>query len=190
MFKLDLEKAEEPEIKLPTSTGSSTEKVGEVQKNIYFFFIDYVRQRLWPCGSQQTVENLLKRWEYQTTLPASCEIYMQVKKQELEPETWHNRLVPNRERSTSRLYFVTLLIHLICREHHVTCWAGWSTAGIKITGRNINNLRYADDTTLMAESQEELKSLLMKVKEESEKVGLKHYIQKTKIIASGPITSW
>ena len=63
-------------------------------------------------------------------------------------------------------------------------------AGIKIAGRNINNLRYTDDTTLMAESEEELKSLLMKVKEESEKVGLKPNIQKTKIMASGPITSW
>ena len=63
-------------------------------------------------------------------------------------------------------------------------------AGIKISGRNINNLRYADDTTFMAESEEKLKSLLMKVKEESEKVGLKLNIQKTKIMASGPITSW
>ena len=63
-------------------------------------------------------------------------------------------------------------------------------AGIKIARRNINNLRYADDTTLMAESEEELKSFLMKVKEESEKVGLKLNIQKTKIMASGPITSW
>ena len=63
-------------------------------------------------------------------------------------------------------------------------------AGIQIVGRNINNLRYADDTTLMAESEEELKSLLMKVKEESEKVGLKLNIQKTKIMVSGPITSW
>ena len=69
---------------------------------------------------------------------------------------------------------------------------GWreAQAGIKISGRNINNLRYADDTTLMAESEEELKSLLMKVKEESEKVGLKLNIQKIKIMASGPITSW
>ena len=65
-----------------------------------------------------------------------------------------------------------------------------SQAGIKIAGRNINNLRYADDTTLMAESEEELKTLLMKVKEESEKFGIKLNIQKTKIMASGPITSW
>ena len=63
-------------------------------------------------------------------------------------------------------------------------------AGIKIAGRNINNLRYADDTMLMVQSEEELKSLLMKVKEESEKVGLKFNIQKTEIMASGPITSW
>ena len=67
---------------------------------------------------------------------------------------------------------------------------GEAQAGFKIAGRNINNLRYADDTTLMAEIKEELKSLLMKMKEESEKVGLKLNIQKTKIMASGPITSW
>ena len=70
------------------------------------------------------------------------------------------------------------------------CWAGWIQAGIKIVGRNINNLRYADNTTLMAENKEELNSLLMKVKEESEKVGLKLSLQKTKIMASGPIISW
>ena len=75
---------------------------------------------------------------------------------------------------------------------YITRNAGLEEAqdGIKIAGRNINNFRYADDTTLMAESEEELKSLLMKVKEESEKVGLKLNIQITKIIASGPITSW
>ena len=79
---------------------------------------------------------------------------------------------------------------LICRVHHAKCWAGWSKAGIQITGRNVNNLRYADDTTFMAESDEELKSQLMKVKVESEKVGLKRNIQKMKIMASRPITSW
>jgi len=72
----------------------------------------------------------------------------------------------------------------------VKCRLDEAQAGIRIAGRNINNLRYADDITLMTESEEELKSLLMKVKEESEKVGLKLNIQKTKIIASGPITSW
>ena len=90
-----------------------------------------------------------------------------------------NRLVPNRKRSTSRLYTVTLLIELLCRVHHEKCWAGVAQAGIKIAGRNINNLRYAEDTTLMAENEEELKSLLMKVKEGSAKAGLKLNIQKT-----------
>ena len=89
-----------------------------------------------------------------------------------------NRLVPNRKRSMSRLNVVTMLR-----------WMDEAQAGIKIAGRNINNFRYADDTILMAES-EELKILLMKVKEESEKVGLKLNIQKTKIMTSGPITSW
>ena len=74
--------------------------------------------------------------------------------------------------------------------HHGNAGLDDSQAGIKIAGRNINNLRYADDTTLMAESEEELKSLLLKVKKESEKVGLKPNIQKMKIMASGPITSW
>ena len=78
----------------------------------------------------------------------------------------------------------------ISRVHQAKCRADEAQAGTKIAGRNISNLRYADDTTLMAESEEELKSLLMKVKEESEKVGLKLNIQKMKITASGPITSW
>ena len=81
------------------------------------------------------------------------------------------------------------------RLHHLKCHKlglglDEAQAGIKIPGRNINNFRYTDDTTLMAEIEEELKSLLIKVKEDSEKVGLKHNIQKTKIMASGPITSW
>ena len=74
--------------------------------------------------------------------------------------------------------------------HHEKCWVEEEQAGIKIARRNINDLRYTDDTTLMAESEEELKSLLTKVKVESEKVGLKLNIQKMKIIASGPTTSW
>ena len=88
------------------------------------------------------------------------------------------------------LYIVTLLIQLICRVHYEKLWAGRSTSWNQDCWENINNLIYADDTTLMAESKEELKSLLMKVKEESEKVGLKLHIQKTKIMASSPITSW
>ena len=94
------------------------------------------------------------------------------------------------KRSTSRLFIATLLIYLLCRVHHEKRWTGRTQAGIKIAGRNINNLRYVDDTTLMAESEEELKSLLMKEKVESEKVGLKLNIQKTKIMASSLIASW
>ena len=79
---------------------------------------------------------------------------------------------------------------LVCRIRHGKCWAGWITRGIKIAERNIYNLRYADDTTLLEESEEELKILLMRVKEESEKAVLKFNIQKTKIMASGSNISW
>ena len=90
----------------------------------------------------------------------------------------------------SRLYIVTLLIDFYAEYIMWIAKLDEVQAGMKIARRNINNLRYADDTTLMAESKEELKSLLIKVKEESEKVGLKLSIQKTKIMASGSITSW
>ena len=114
---------------------------------------------------------------------------MQVKKQQLELD---NRLVPNQERSMSRLYIVTLLICLFNLYAEYTMRnAGLdeTQAGIKIAGKNINNLRYADNTTCMAESEEELKSLLIKVKEESEKAGLKLNFQKMKFMASTPITN-
>ena len=90
----------------------------------------------------------------------------------------------------SRLYIVTLLIYFYAEYIMRNAGLEEAQAGIKIAGRNINNLRYADDITFMAESEEELKSLLMKVKKESEKVGVTFNIQKTKIMASGPITSW
>ena len=90
----------------------------------------------------------------------------------------------------SRLYIVTCLFNLHAEYIMRNAGLEEAQAGIKIAGRNINNLRYADDTILMAELEEKLKSLLMKVKEESEKVGLKFNIQKTKIMASSPITSW
>ena len=92
---------------------------------------------------------------------------------------------------TDGLKLYPLVFTLVYAEYIMrNVWLGEAQAVIKITGRNINNLRYADDTTLMTENKEELKSLLMKVKEESEKVGLKLNIQKTKTMASGPITSW
>ena len=113
---------------------------------------------------------------------------MQVKKQQLKTDM--EKLTGSK---LGKKYIKAVYCHpaylIICRIHH---WnAGLEAqAGIKISGRNINNLRYADDTILMAESEEELKSLLMKVKEESEKAGLKITIQNTKIMAPGPITSW
>ena len=110
---------------------------------------------------------------------------MQVRKQQLELAGHGTRLVPNRKRSMSPCLF-NLYADYIMRNTGLE----EAQAGIKIAGRNISNLRYADDTTLMAESEGELKSLLMKVKEESGKVGLKLNIQKTKIMASGPIISW
>ena len=88
----------------------------------------------------------------------------------------------------SKLYIVTLLINFYAEYIMRNARLGEAQAGIKIAGRNINNLRYADDTILMAESEEDLKSLFKRVKEESEKVGLKLNIQKTKIMASSPIT--
>ena len=115
---------------------------------------------------------------------------MQVRKQQLELDMEHNRLVSNRKRSASRLYIVTCLFNLHAEYIMRNTGLEEAQAGIKIVRRNINNLRYAHDTTLTTESEEELKSLLMKAKEESEKVGLKLNIQKMKIMASGPITSW
>ena len=113
---------------------------------------------------------------------------MQVRKQ--QKWTWNNGLVPNRKRSTSRLILSPCLFNLYAEYIMRNAGLDEAQAGIKISGRNINNLRYTDDTTLIAEREEELKSLLMKVKEESEKVDLKLNIQKTKIMASSPITSW
>ena len=129
-----------------------------------------------------------KRWEYQTTCPASWENYTG---QEATVRIGHG---------TRDWFQIGKGVHQGCIMSPClfnlyavyimnNARLDWAQTGIKIAGKNINNLRYADDTTLMAESKE-LKSLLMKVKEESQKVGLKLNIQKTKIMASGPITSW
>ena len=114
---------------------------------------------------------------------------MQVKKQQLEPdmEKWTGSKLG--EEYVKAVYCHSAYLTYMW-AHHVKCQEDESQAGIKIARRNINNLRYAADTTLMAESEEELKSLLMKAKVENEKVNLKLNIQKTKIMASGPITSW
>ena len=114
---------------------------------------------------------------------------MQVKKQQLEPDMEQRTSLKLRKEYVKAVYchpaYLTYMQNISCE-----CWTGWNTTGIKIAGRNINNLRYAVDTTLIAESKEELKNLLIKVKEESEKAGLKLSIQKTKITASSPIISW
>ena len=129
-----------------------------------------------------------KRWEYQTILPVSWETCMQDKKQQLEPDI--------EQQTGSKLgkeYVKAIYCHPDCLTSMQSMWNARlddSQAGIKIAERNINNLRYADDTTLVAESEKELKSLLMRVKEEHEEAGLKLNIQNTKIMASGPITSW
>ena len=113
---------------------------------------------------------------------------MQVKKQQLEPDMELRTGSKSRKEYVKAEYChpaVLTYMHIMQNAR-----LDEAQAGIKIAGRNINNLRYADNATLMAESEEELKSFLMKVKEESEKAGLKLNIQKTKVIASGPITSW
>ena len=132
----------------------------------------------------------LKRWEYQTTLPASCETCMQVQKQQLELDMEQQTSLKLGKEYVKAVMLSSCLFHLYAESIMWNAGLDEAQAGIKIAGRNINTLRYADDTTLMAESEEELNSLLMKVKEESEKAGLKLNILKTKIMASGPITSW
>ena len=185
MFKLDLEKAEETEIKLPTSAGS-LKKQKEFQKNIYFCFINYAEafdyvdhNKLWKIQEMGIPDHL----------------------------TWLLRNLYAGQEATVRTGRGTDRFQIgkgVCQgcilspclfnlfAEYIMRNGGLEEAqtGIKIARRNINNLTYADDTTLMAESEEELKNLMMKVKEESEKVGSKLNIQKTKIMASSPITSW
>ena len=187
MFKLVLEKAEEPEIKI-ANIRWIIEKTREFQKNIYFCFIDYAKA--FDCVDHNKLWKILKEMGIPDHLTClSRNLYAG---QEATVRTGHGTTdwfqigkgVHQVSISSSCLF--NLYAEYIMRN------AGLEEAqsGIEIAGRNINNLRYADDTTLMAESEEELKSLLMKVKEETEKVGLKLNIQKTKIMASGPITSW
>ena len=114
---------------------------------------------------------------------------MQVKEQQLELDMEQQTGSKLGKEYVKAVYCYPAYLTM-CRVHHETCWLDEAQTGIQFAGRNINNLRYADDTTLMAESEEELSSLLTKVKEESEKVGLKLNIQKTKIMAASPITSW
>ena len=163
------------------------EKGREFQKNIYFCFIDYVKafdcvdhNKLWTIQEMGIPDHL------------TCLLRNVYAGQEATVRTGH--------RTTDWFHIgkgvcqgcVLLPCLFNFYAEYIMRNAGLeeTQAGIKIAGRDINDLRYADDTTLMAESEEELKSLLMKMKEESEKIGLKLNIRKTKIMASGPITSW
>ena len=183
MFKLDLEKAEEPEIKLPTSAGSS--KKQEFQKNIYFCFIDYAKA--FDCADQNKLWKILKEMGLLDHL--TCFLRNLYAGQEATVRTGHGRTdwFHIGKRVHQGCILSPCLFNLHAEYIMQNARLDEAQVGIKIARRNINNLRYS--TTLMAES-EELKSLLMKVQEESGKVGLKLYIQKTKIMASGPITSW
>ena len=167
IFKLDSEKAEKPEVKLPTFVGSSKKQENSRKASTSASLTTLKPLTVWIT---QTVENSSRDGN---TRPPACLLRNLYASQEASwNQTWNNRLVPNWERSTSRLYIVTLLINLYANYITWNARLDEAQAGIKIARRNINNLRNAEDTTLMAESEEELKSLLMKVKEESDKVGL------------------
>ena len=186
MSKLDLEKAEEPEIKLPTSAASS--KKQELQKNIYFCFIDYAKA--FHCVDHNKLRKILKEMGIPDHL--ICLLRKLYASQEETVRTGHGTTdwfqIGKGVRQGCILS--TCLFNFYAEYIMRNAGLDEAQAEIKIARRNINNLRHADDTTLMAKSEEELKRLLMKVKEESEKVGLKLNIQKTKIMASDPITSW
>ena len=186
MFKLDLEKAEEPEIKLPTSTGSSKRQESSRKISISALLSTPKPLTVWITTNWKILQEL-GRPDHLT-----CLLRNLYAGQEATVRTGHG---------TTDWFQIGKGVHQGCIlspylsnfcAEYIMRNAGLeeTQAGIKIAGRNINNLRYADDTTLMAESEEELKSLLMKVKEESKKAGLKLNIQKTEIMASGPITSW
>ena len=185
MFKLVLEKAEESEIELPTSAGSLKKQESSRKTSISALLTMPKPLTVWITINW----NILKEMGIPDHL--SCLLRNLYAGQEATVRTghgttdWFQKGKGIHQSCILSSYLFNLYAEYIMRH------AGLeeAQAGIKIAGRNINNLRYADDTTLIAES-EELKSLLMKVKEESEKVGLKLNIQKTKIIVCGPITSW
>ena len=165
-----------------------TEKVREFQKNIYFCFIDYAKA--FDCVDHNKLWKILKEMGIPDHL--TCLLRNLCAGQEATVRTGHG---------TTDWFQIGKGVHQSCilscclfnlYAQYIMQKAKLDEAQtrIKITWRNINNLRYADDTTIMAEREEELKRLLMKVKEESEKVGLKCNIQKTKIMSSGPVTSW
>ena len=164
------------------------EKARELQKNIYFCFIDCAKafdsvdhNKLWTILKEMAIPDHL-----------TCLLRNLYAGQEATVRTGHGTTHCFQKGKGVRQSCILSACLFNFYAEYIMRNAGLeeTQVGIQIAGRNINNLRYADDTTLMAESEEELKSLLMKVKEESEKVGERLNIQKTKIMASGPITSW
>ena len=184
MFKLVLEKAEEPEIKLPTFAGSWKKK--EFQKNIYFCFIDYAKA--FDCVDHNKLWKILKEMGIPDHLICLRNLYAG---QEATVRTGHGTTdwFQNGKGVCQGCILSPCLFNLYAEYIMLNARLNEVQAGIKIARRNINNLRYADDTTLTAKSEEELKSLLMKVKEENENAGFKLNMQKTKIMVSSPITS-
>ena len=164
------------------------EKAKKVQKNIYFCFIDYAKA--FDCVDHNKLWKSLKEMGIPDHLTCLLRNLYAVQEATVrtghETTDWFQIGKGVRQGCILSPYLFHLYADYIMRNLGLE----EAQAGIKIARRNVNNLRYADDTTLMAESEEELKSLLMKVKEESEKVGLKLNIQETKIMASRPITSW
>ena len=185
MFKLDLEKAEEPEIKLPTFIGSLKKQENSPKTSTIALLTTPKPLTVWITTNWKILK------EMGITDHLICLWRNLHVGQEATIRTRHGTTDWFQIRKEVRQgYILSPCLFNLYAEHimqNVELYE--AQAGTKIAGRNINNLRYTDDTTLMAEC-EELKSLLMKVKEESEKVGLKLNIQKTKIMTSGPITSW
>ena len=169
MLKLVLEKAEEPEIKFPISAGSL--KKPEFQKNIYFFFIDYAKA--FDCVDHNKLWKILKEMGLSDHLICLLRNLYAGKEATIRTGLGTTDWFQIGKGIRQGCILSTCLFNFHAKYIMRNAGLEEAQAGIKIAGRNINNLRYADDTTLMAESEEELKSLLMKVKEESEKVGLK-----------------
>ena len=164
------------------------EKAREFQKNIYFCFIDYAKA--FDCVDHYKLWKILKEMGISDHL--MCLLRNLYAGQEATVGTGHGTTdwFQIGKEVCQGCILSPCLFNLYAEYIMRNTGLDEAQAGIKIAGRNINNLKYADDTTLMAEGEEELKSLLMKVKEESERVGLKLYIQKTKIMTFGPISSW
>ena len=186
MFKMVLEKAEEPETKLPTSAGSRKKQESSRKTSTSALLtmpkpLTVDHNKLWKILQKMEIPDHL-----------TCLLRNLYAGQEATVRTGHGTtdFFQRGKRVRQGCILSPCLSNFYAEYIMRNTGLEETQAGIKIAGKNINNLRYADDTTLMAESEEELKSLLMKVKEESEKVFLKFNIQKTKIMASGSLSSW